>query len=186
MPKTWFKVDGKGDRSLELQLTGLDRLWPAIVGRSVLDVGCAEGLISLQCEQAGARLVLGVEIRRDAVAIANERAFRRRVQFIPGDANTYDPAGRYDVVLLLAILHKLRDPSAAFERYLAACTELCVVRLPHDDWPVLRDPRSGNRPHDLAIAAARAGFGLEHVAEGPVADGKPAEWVGYFARPQQP
>jgi hypothetical protein len=36
----------------------------------------------------------------------------------------------FDVVLLLAVLHKLRDPSAACARFARQARDLCVVRLP--------------------------------------------------------
>lgn len=184
MPRTWFKLDGaKGDRTFEQQLIGLEQLWPWVKGASVLDVGCAEGLIAIECERQGAENVLGVELRGDAVKRANELARNRTASFLQADANVFTVAPlSFDVVLMLAILHKLRDPSAAFERYLRAARQLAVVRLPNDDWPVLRDARSGNRPHDLAAVAARAGFDMTGWAQGPVADGNPPEFVGYLTR----
>lgn len=184
MPRTWFKLDGaKGDRTFEQQLIGLEQLWPWVKGASVLDVGCAEGLIAIECERQGAENVLGVELRGDAVKRANELARNRTASFLQADANVFTVAPlSFDVVLMLAILHKLRDPSEAFERYLRSCRTLAVVRLRHNDWPVLRDARSGNRPYDLSVVSKRCGFHLADVRRGPVADGNPPEFVGYLTR----
>lgn len=179
----WFTFKGaKGDRTLAQQLVGLDQLWPRVFGRKVLDVGCAEGLIALECCKSGASLVTGLELRSDAVRLANKGPESDFTAFCVDVNDHQTTAGAYDVVLLLAILHKLRDPSARFEHYLRAATELCVVRLPHDDWPVLRDARSGNKPHDLAAVAKRCGWRLDLVTEGPTVDGNPPEWVGFFVR----
>ena len=43
MSTPWFG----GDRTFEQQMTGLDWLAEACRGKSVLDFGCAEGLISI-------------------------------------------------------------------------------------------------------------------------------------------
>lgn len=175
--KRWF---GK-TRTLDQQMTGLESLWPLLHGQSVLDIGCAEGLLSRECVKHGAAIVYGIDNRISAITAANLDA-PKNCTFAVRDANSYSPVAGFDVVLMLAVLHKLRDPSAAFRRLLGACSDLCVVRLPHNDWPVLRDPRSGDRPHNLAAVAESAGFELLRVADGPVADGQPPEWVGFFKR----
>lgn len=113
----WFKVGAKpGDRTLDQQLMGLDPLFAEIEGKSVLDVGCAEGLIAIECARRGASAVTGFEIRSAAVETARKLvktlAGVGQVYFETGDANHYPPNARYDVVLMLAVLHKLRDPSA--------------------------------------------------------------------------
>lgn len=177
--KWWFDAPGRpGYRTLEQQLTGLDPLWPQLKNASVLDVGCAEGFISARCKHAGATVLDGIEIRKDAVARCRDMG----LNVIQADANEWIPPVQYDVVLLLAVLHKLRNPGNAFARFLERCDELCVVRLRHSDWPILRDARSGNKPFYLERIATGAGFGLEHVSEGPIDNGNPPEWVGYLRR----
>lgn len=177
--KGWFKLPGApGKCTLEQQLTGLGELWNVVRGHTVLDVGCAEGLIGKRCLEAGAAAVHGVENRLDAVKMT-------RALGIPcdhADVSRYVPSDEFDVVLLLGILHKLGTPSHVLARMLEACRVCCVIRLPHDDWPVLRDSRSGNRPFDLASVAKRSGFELMLQADGPACEGNPPQWVGYFLR----
>jgi SAM-dependent methyltransferase len=186
--RTWFDVPGaRGDRTLAQQLTGLERLWPLVRGQDVLDVGCAEGLIGIECVKAGAAGLTGIEVRADAVRKANDLASLQLMtpdRFIAkvGDAQTYLPPRSFDVVLLLAVLHKLPRPSEAFARYLSHCDRLCVVRLRQRDWPVLRDARSGNKPFDLGSVAKACGFRVDAVTDGPKVGAEPPEWCGWLVR----
>ena len=176
----WFTTQGRlGDRTLEQQMIGLDRVRQLVKGKSVLDVGCAEGLISIEMAKAGARMVHGVEIVRAHVDCATELAYKAGVKcgFYCHDANLWTPDRPYDVILLLSILHRFRDPSAAASRFARSCTEWCIVRLPPKDAPTIVDWRSGEVPHHIARVMTDEGFHLEQTALGPL-----DEWVGYFRR----
>lgn len=174
----WFKTpDGKGKSSLEQQTIGLDDLWDLVVGNTVLDVGCAEGLIARKCLDAGASFVHGVELRKEAV----ERTRALGVNCDNANVDSYNPRRIYDVVLMLAILHKLAEPAKAFARLLSACDLVAVVRLPYGGWPVLVDSRSGSIQIDLGRVASDQGFRLFQVTDGPSFDGR-AQWTGYLYR----
>jgi len=179
MGKVWFG----GDRTVEQQMVGLQKLWMEVKGKTVLDVGCAEGAISHECKRRGARYVHGVEHRRDAVDYANKKyAVEGEVSFACRDANTWSSEHSWDVVLLLSVLHKLRNPTLVLQRMAVSCNGLCVIRLPGDDWPILKDQRSGNEPHNLERVMDAAGFDLEDATEGATVDPHPPEWIGYFRR----
>jgi SAM-dependent methyltransferase len=186
--KFWCRPDGKdSDRTVKQQLTGLDQLWPRVRDKTVIDVGCAEGVVAFECLAYGAAAVLGVEMRQPAVHEANRKAERECLPFLAkqADANTWAPPTQADVILLLAILHKLAEPAQALDRFLAAgagdnCT--VVLRTRRRDWPVLRDARSGMRPQRLDAVLHKHGFTLVHEDDGPVCDGQPAEWVGVFEK----
>ncbi len=173
----WFKSAG-GKVGLEQQLIGLEYLWPMVSGRSVLDVGCAEGDIAELCVECGASYLLGVENRQDAVRFAK----RKGLNVVLGNVEEWLPEKSFDVVMLLGVLHKLRNPAEVLERMLKACTGCCVVRLPGAGWPVLTDERSGSKPIDLHRAMVEAGWRLEHRTAGPRVEGSPAQWVGYMMR----
>lgn len=184
-PKTfrwWFGQT----RTIEQQMTGLNPLMrKAGPGISVLDVGCAEGAISHAMALQGCH-VMGIEIVPEYVTRARSVA---RVNGLPcrferADANDWVPPDgqTYDVVLLLGVLHKLRDPSMAARRLAACARQAVVVRLPPAGGPVITDPRSGNEPHNIEQALALAGFRLAFVTDGPVAEAGAPEWCGYFAR----
>lgn len=180
----WFG----GHRTIEQQMTGLGQLWERVEGKNVLDIGCAEGVIALECLRRGAVGVCGVDNRADAIAeadrLARKAGLSDRVLFGTADANTYDPRGPFDVILMLAILHKLRKPADSLMRFLtaAAPTALVVLRTRQRDWPVLRDERSGLLPQDIRFCMYDHGFNLVHEDDGPIDNGEPPEWVGIFER----
>lgn len=173
------------DRTLAQQMMGLDRLFAQVEGKSVLDVGCAEGLLSIECVKSGAAKVHGVEIRMEAVANATRNKRRmvddhllEQLSFKLEDANIYEPHEMFDIVLLLAVLHKLKNPTAACARIVKYATDLVVIRLPPAHAPTIIDERSGSQPHHIGVTMDKAGFELEHSSY----DGPFGEWVGYYRR----
>ncbi|MCC6489156.1 MAG: class I SAM-dependent methyltransferase [Candidatus Hydrogenedentes bacterium] len=184
MSKGWFSTPGRGgDRTLEQQMVGLESAVVAAKGGVVLDVGCAEGLIAMEFLRAGAREAVGVERVAAHLDVARTLRDQERLPLalFHADANVWDPTdctpyGGFDVVLLLAILHKLKDPSAAAHRFGAVTKSLCVVRLPASG-EVIRDERSGYVPHDIGVAMRDAGLSLVDVVHGTY-----DEWIGYYAR----
>lgn len=181
--KPWFSTPGKpGDRTLEQQLMGLDPLFAEVAGKTVLDVGCAEGLISIECAKRGANAVTGMEVRMTAVEAARRRNVDGVTDFYHADAETFTKeiwkTPGWDIVLMLAVLHKLRDPSAACRRLAAAAKDLVVIRLPPKYAPDVVDERSGMRVHDINATMAETGFFCEvSNYNGPF-----GEWVGYYRR----
>lgn len=176
--RRWFEIEGAaGDRTLKQQLKGLDDLMARVPGKTVLDVGCAEGLISMHLFDHGAGWVHGLEVVAEHVTIANSLRGARACTFDVADANIYEPVRTYSIVIMLAVLHKLRDPSAACQRFAAAAHELVVIRLPPKHGPRILDARSGDKVHDIGHAMHKSGFMLRNAQLGPH-----AEWVGYYER----
>ena len=90
----WFSTHGRdGDRTIDQQLLGLDPLFDEVKGKTVLDIGCAEGLISLHlCTKFKAKSVHGVEIIASHVAVANSlRGENSNCTFERADANHFEP-----------------------------------------------------------------------------------------------
>lgn len=174
----WFTTAGRlGDRTLEQQLLGLDRLFAGCKGKTVLDVGCAEGLISIELARRGAAAVHGVEIVERHVVVGNKLRGDLPVTFEVGDLNTWRPRRQYDTVIALALLHKLRNPTAACAALADAARSLVVLRLPPVDEFVIVDDRSNREPHFVGDVLLKRGFTLAHQTRGPF-----NELVGYFER----
>lgn len=174
----WFDTAGRpGDRTLKQQLTGLDELIARVEGKTVLDIGCAEGLISLQLFDEGASAVHGLEIVAEHVKVANKLRGDRAVTFEIADASDYKPVRQYDIVIMLALLQKLRDPSTTCKRFADAAREMVVVRLPPATAPTVIDARSGGYPHHIGTVLQSCGFMLKNVQLGHL-----NEWVGYYER----
>lgn len=170
----WFDTDTKkGKASFDEQMIGLEGLRYMVAGRTVFDLGCAEGQIAEQILKWGAKSVHGVDNRHDAVS----HALKLGVGATIADADTFQLRNSYDIVLMLGVLHKLKDPDGAMGRMLDGCSRTAVIRLPGGMWPILRDGRSGNKPIDLKNAAIDAGFRLYRETDGPH-----GQWVGYLSR----
>lgn len=178
--KSWFEhgQKRKADRTLKQQLKGLGELQERIAGKTVLDIGCAEGLISIQLIDRGAIAAHGVEMRPDYVEDANRLRGDRACTFECANANEWAPVRQYDVVLMLAVLHKLRNPAEACAKFAAAARELVVLRLPPKTAPVIIDERSDLKPFDMGAVMQAAGFRLG--THGPIGPHK--EWMGYYHR----
>lgn len=178
--KSWFDVGHarKADRTLKQQLKGLEELQAGIAGKTVLDIGCAEGLISMQLVDRGAASAHGIDMRPDFIEDAMRLRGDRPCTFETANANDWEPPQRYDVVIMLALLHKLKNPTEACLRYAAAARETVVLRLPPKEAPFIIDERSGGKPFDIAKAMHKAGFVLgTHGRIGPH-----QEWMGYYSR----
>lgn len=178
--RPWFHFEGRGgDRTLDQQMQGLSLLMRNVKNATVLDVGCAEGLITIEMAKAGAIALHGIEIRRQAVLDANDLRGDLPVTFEMGDANTWTPARHYDVLVLLAILHKLKQPKETLNRLLHyGSPDLIVIRLPpHSENPVVHDARSGNKKIDLWPVLNKHGYKTLHVTAGYL-----NEWIGYYRK----
>ena len=174
MSTSWFG----GDRTFEQQMTGLDWLAEACRGKSILDFGCAEGLISIHLLKHGAAVAHGVELLPERVEKAKRLAKGLNAHFLVCDANTPPRLIDYDVTLALAILHKLKDPSTVARHLARATREMIVLRLPPATGSTIVDRRSGNVPHDIDAVLQSEGFVQERAGNtGPL-----GEWIGVYRR----
>lgn len=137
MPKGWFKVKGvrDGDRSLEEQMLGLAPALAECKGKRVLDLGCAEGLISREFALAGAKEVLGVELLPQHLDVARKVCKDvPQVRFVCAHLGDYIKGlaeiPRYDIVLALGIIHKLHDPNVPMRFAAESATDLVLFRAP--------------------------------------------------------
>lgn len=193
--KGWFRIPGvqDGDRTIEMQLKGLKWALDEARGKTVLDLGCAEGLISCEFAKAGAKSVLGYEIVYEHVKVAQGLAAVlphgvEHPRFLHGDVAQVAAQGlaapegvwQYDIVLALAILHKLREPKPAVRYVIEATRDLAVVRTAGATPGYISDPRSGNRVYPVKAAFLANGFVLERETQGHY-----NEWMGYFRRKEK-
>lgn len=202
----WFKIPDLQNGKVDLgrQTRGLDPVRAACAGATVLDLGCAEGLIAIETAKAGARLIHGVELIGERLQIA-EALFMKQFpaverQFIAWDLTRFDellldvtpdsaPAKpslltRYDVVLCLAIAQKLSNPARFLRLASALCSNIMAVRLPY---PIIDDPRSFNIPVNVTRMLSKE-FELIQETEGYPSDlqrrYRPGDeaWLGIFRR----
>jgi 2-polyprenyl-3-methyl-5-hydroxy-6-metoxy-1,4-benzoquinol methylase len=169
----WFEIPGvqTGERKLKERIRGLAPLLPAAKGGTVLDLGCAEGMIGKWLiEAGGASSLLGLDKHEPYLETAREMfAGNPRATFEACDFDhfeswraSHDLADGYDVVLALNIVHKLARPAAFLAEISQLARKMLAIALPAD---VINDARSGNAPVD-PVAVLRDKFRLVSRFEG--------------------
>jgi len=79
-------------------------------GERVLDVGCGQGVVAYNMAEQGA-YVTGIDLNSDNISRAKSRFQHERLEFVVGDARTYDAATRYEVLVMSNVLEHLDDRS---------------------------------------------------------------------------
>ncbi|MCC6781676.1 MAG: sulfotransferase domain-containing protein [Planctomycetes bacterium] len=121
------------------RLQGLEGLLAGLRGQSVLDLGCAEGIVARACLDHGAEAVHGFELDATRIATCRRIAPEPRALFLPGSVAPWqDFATRhaatlrsgYDVVLHLGLHHHLppRERRAVLLGALARCRHTFALR----------------------------------------------------------
>tara|TARA_R110000868_G_scaffold103974_1_gene286007 strand:- start:202 stop:759 length:558 start_codon:yes stop_codon:yes gene_type:complete len=137
MTKGWFKIPGvrDGDRTLKEQMIGLEPALAEAKGKTVLDLGCAEGLIAREFARAGAKHVVGIELLAAHLAMAKVQCRDiNNIEFICAHLGDYIAAlesiPHYDIVLALGIIHKLHDPAVPLRFAANSAKSLVLFRAP--------------------------------------------------------
>ncbi len=108
----------------DLRLDGISDLLHRARGAAVLDVGCNRGMAGYEFACNGARLVHGCDLYEKGIETAKEvfadiRNCESKFSVVDlakaGGLAGFTQAQRYDVVLLLAITHKLRRQMKSFD-----------------------------------------------------------------------
>lgn len=176
----WFKIDGTqhGQRSPKEQISGLAPLRQRAHGCTILDLGAAEGIISLWLIKAGAAAsALCVESVQTRCETGARLCAGYPVEFRATSCEfpATDGLPRADVVLALSIAHKFADPARFLKEAASLARRYIAVRTPH---PIITDVRSRNVPIEVAGILGACGF----VAVSGGYDGPRGEWVGIFER----
>ncbi len=138
----WFKIPGiqpLGDRTIEEQMSGLDPAIREAAGKSVLDIGTAEGPISLAFAKAGAARVFGIESVEGHLIVARYICQEYpNVTFQQAElsmwAQEHPVPEKFDIVLALAVIHKLHYPEVGARFAARSARKLLLFRPPGDTW----------------------------------------------------
>lgn len=128
------------DRSA-VKLPGL-QIPASLAGKSVLDIGAADGFFSFEAERRGASRVLSTDIhawqdtrnKQEGFNLAR-RALNSRVEdqlISVMDITPERVGGTFDVVLFLGVLYHLKHPLLALEHVFSVTKELLVLETSVD------------------------------------------------------
>lgn len=176
--KGWFKVPGvrpEGDRTLAEQIIGIADALAEARGKTVLDLGCAEGLISLEFAKAGASRVEGIESLDSHLEIARAVCAGYPITFTQAYLQDwivkYPKPPKYDIVLALGIVHKMKVPGDLLAWACKSCSDLLLFRAPAKAWDGwIRSKYYNTRCHVPTVMTAE-GFALEAYYPGVRGEG---------------
>ena len=173
----WFIIPGvqNGDRTVDQQTKALAPALAECAGKSVLDIGCAEGLVGREFVRAGAVCCLGIDTVQDHIQVACRQCEGLPIRFHVGSIAEFEtkplpnPFGvdRYDIVLALGVAHKLEYPGVGIEVAARYCGNLILLRrgLRQVDG-VVSSKHFANKADTHAILRD-SGFALEKLVDGP-------------------
>ena len=187
--KGWFSVPGvrpKGDRTLAEQRLGLEPALAACRGKTVLDLGCAEALITREFAQAGAARVVGIELLGShlevAAVVCKGLAQVELIQSHLGQwINRHPDPEAFDIVLALGIIHKLDDPGVPLAWAARSAKDLLLFRAPAAETNGVILAKHTKTPCNVPEVLRRAGFRDEMKIKGVR-----GEAVQYWRRNQPP
>lgn len=107
----------------------------SLAGKSVLDVGSAIGYFCFEAEARGAARVLGVELREDRFrdALLLKEIKGSTAEFLRQDVVLDPLTEQFDLVLLLNVIHHLKEPFRALRQLASITRERFVIEFPTFD-----------------------------------------------------
>jgi SAM-dependent methyltransferase len=85
--------------------------------QSILDAGCGEGLLAEKLKILPYKAYLGMDVSKEAIAIATRRLGDDRSRFTVADAWAFETDERFDVIVFNQSLYYLTDPAGILKKY---------------------------------------------------------------------
>jgi len=105
-----------------------------IRGRSFLDVGCGTGIYSMEYLRRGARLVVGIDIAENMLAVCRRRAAEQQAgdncRFLHTDILQYHPEDEFDVCIGLGLFDYIREPLPVLTRMRELSKDKVIISAP--------------------------------------------------------
>lgn len=86
---------------------------------SILDAGCGEGLLAEKLKLLPYKNYLGMDVSKEAIALATRNLSDERSRFAVADAWLFETPERFDVIIFNQSLYYLADPVGVLHKYRA-------------------------------------------------------------------
>jgi 2-polyprenyl-3-methyl-5-hydroxy-6-metoxy-1,4-benzoquinol methylase len=143
----------------------LDELFGAADPRSVLDVGCGEGVLTQRwAQRLGAGPVVGIDLEDPKLEAEWTGRQRENLKFLPMRSDTLPfAAGDFDLVAAIEVLEHVPDPDRTLAEMTRVARAHLLVSVPHEPlWRALNVARGaylrqlGNTPGHVNHWSKRA------------------------------
>jgi 2-polyprenyl-3-methyl-5-hydroxy-6-metoxy-1,4-benzoquinol methylase len=105
-----------------------------IMDRKFLDVGCGNGMYSLELGRKGAAKVVGIDISEVMIDVclksSKEQNLSDRCAFIQTDLLDYKPESRFDVSFGIGLFDYISDPLPVLKRMREVSTDKAIMAFP--------------------------------------------------------
>jgi SAM-dependent methyltransferase len=146
------------------------RLAGDVAGNAVIDLACGEGYYSRELRRRGAARVVGVDLSRAMIGLAEAEEARQPlgVEYRVGDARALDVPGEFDLAFAAYLLNYARTP----EELTRMCQTVARALRPGGRFVAVN-----NNPAELIadFPAGRA-YGFSRRIEGELVEGAPVVW----------
>src|SRR6516165_2227898 len=146
------------------------RLAGDVAGKAVIDLACGEGYYTRALRQQGAARVVGVDLSRAMIELAEAEEARRPlgVQYRVGDVRTLEVSGEFDLVFAAYLLNYARTA----EELTQMCRAVAGALRPGG-----RFVTANSNPAEPtgAFPAGRA-YGFSRRVDGELVEGAPIVW----------
>lgn len=183
-----YKADDEGPRWEQIRRDAILPVEMDLRGKTVLDVGAAEGNFCWEAVRRGAVYAVAFEEAEPRVELMRKLrdAYRLPVAVACLDVtagclpelNIHELPLRYDVLLLLNVLHHFDEPGPALQALLAVC-DLCIIETPFGIGAEPYRPCLPPIEHSMALPplwverqARAAGFRLAAIENSPQYEGQ--------------
>ena len=183
-----YKADDEGPQWEQIRRDAILPVTMDLRGKTLLDIGAAEGNFCWEAVRRGAAYAVALEEAAPRVDLMRKirDAYRLPVAVALLDAKAgclpeltiHDRLLRYDVVLLLNVLHHFAEPGPALQSLLAVC-DMCIIESPFGIGAEPYRPCLPPIEHSMALPplwverqAQAAGFRLAAIENSPQYEGQ--------------
>ena len=112
----------------------LDELWRIAEPRSVLDVGCGEGVLTEEwAERLGERRIVGIDLEDPKLRAEWERRRRANLEFVTADATALRFADEeFDLAAAIEVLEHVPDPETTVAEMARVAERHLLVSVPRE------------------------------------------------------
>jgi 2-polyprenyl-3-methyl-5-hydroxy-6-metoxy-1,4-benzoquinol methylase len=112
----------------------LDELWVQAAPESVLDVGCGEGVLTLEwAERLGDRRVVGIDLDDPKLRAEWEKRVRPNLEFRAEEATRLPfEDGEFDMVAAIEVLEHVPEPAATLAEMARVARRHLLVSVPRE------------------------------------------------------